>query len=218
MISHYWFDMDHTLIDNDCDVSWKHFVVSKKLADSGETERLADHYYQQYLSGTLDPEEFMDFQLREFRGNTPETMAALALEHFETMVKPKLYRDAFVLCHKLAASHMPLAIVTSTNTVIARPLATFLGIDDLFGAQLEIKDNHYTGKLTGIYPVGPGKVAILENYCKKHLLTPSQFAYYGDSINDRFILEIVGEPHAVNPGTELRVVALKNHWDIVIFQ
>ena len=28
----YFFDMDHTLIDNDCDVSWKDFMVAEKLA------------------------------------------------------------------------------------------------------------------------------------------------------------------------------------------
>ncbi len=27
----YLFDMDHTLIDNDCDVSWKQFVVRHNL-------------------------------------------------------------------------------------------------------------------------------------------------------------------------------------------
>lgn len=218
MISYYWFDMDHTLIDNDCDVSWKHFVVLKKMADAGETERLADHYYRQYLAGTLDPTEFMDFQLREFRGNTPETMAALAMEHFETMVKPKLYRDAAALCHKLAANRLPLAIVTSTNTVIARPVADFLGFSELFGAQPEIKNNRYTGTLTGVYPAGPGKAVILQNYCKEHHLSPDQFAYYGDSIHDHFILELVGEPHAVNPGEQLSAVAREKHWDIIHFQ
>ena len=113
---------------------------------------------------------------------------------------------------------MPLAIVTSTNTVIARPLADFLGIPELFGAQLEIKDNRYTGKLTGIYPVGAGKVAILENYCREHRLNPAQFAYYGDSIHDRFMLELVGEAHAVNPGEQLAAIAREKHWDIIQFQ
>ena len=217
MISHCWFDMDHTLIDNDCDVSWKHFMVGKNLADAGETERLAALYYQKYLDGTLDPAEFMAFQLCEFRGQTPEAMNLLAREHFEVMVKSKIYRAAAELCRRRAAQGCSLAVITSTNTVVARPLADWLGIETVFGAQPELFNGRYTGKTTGVYPVGPGKVAVFEDYWRRCHENPKNFAYYGDSIHDRFLLAAVGEAHAVNPGSELRNLAEKNHWHIDLF-
>ena len=34
---HFW-DMDHTLIDNDCDVSWKEFLIAEGLAPAADRE------------------------------------------------------------------------------------------------------------------------------------------------------------------------------------
>lgn len=211
-ITHCWFDMDHTLIRNDCDVSWKHFLVRKGLADAGETERLAEHFYQQYLDRTLVPEEFMAFQLREFRGRTPDEMALLAREHFETAVRERVYPAALALVRGLAARSLPLAIVTSTNEVVARPLADFFGIRELFGAVPELAGGRYTGRITGIYPVREGKVRILEDYCRTHGLKPEEFAYYGDSMSDANILSRVGEAHMVNPGNELAAFGGAKGW------
>lgn len=214
----YWFDMDHTLINNDCDVSWKYFVVQEGLAEKAETEALADKFYADYCAGVLDSAEFTRFQLREFVGRTVEEMDFLAQKHFDTMVREKIYSDAENLIRKLLAAGEDCAVLTSTNSVIARPVADYFGIKELFGAELEIVDNKYTGNISGQYPVGPGKPIILEDYCRKNNLDPANFAYFGDSINDRFVLKKVGHPHAVNPCEELKKLALENSWPILDFK
>lgn len=214
----YWFDMDHTLINNDCDVSWKHFMIAEGLAEKAETERLTQKFFDDYNAGCLDINEFLDFQLKEFAGRTVEEMAALTAKHFEVMVKDKVYKDAFELCRQVLAAGHRTAIVTSTNSVIARPIARYFGIEELFGAELEIVDGRYTGHACGNYPVGPGKAETLKGYCQRYDLDPQNFAYYGDSINDRYILEAVGHPHAVNPSDSLRELALKNNWQIIQFK
>ena len=40
-------------------------------------------------------------------------------------------------------------------------------------------------------------------------------SYYGDSINDRYILEACGFPYTVNPSASLRVLAERQHWPIL---
>lgn len=214
----YWFDMDHTLINNDCDVSWKYFVVQEGLAEKEETERLTEKFYADYCAGALDSTEFMRFQLREFVGRTVEEMALLTQKHFDVIVKDKIYRDAENMIEKLLAQGDDCAILTSTNSVIARPVADYLGIKKLFGAELEVVDGKYTGNIAGQYPVGPGKAVILEKYCQDNHLDPADFAYFGDSINDRFVLEKVGHAHAVNPSDELKKIALEKSWTILNFQ
>ena len=42
-----------------------------------------------------------------------------------------------------------------------------------------------------------------------------ELAYYGDSINDRYILEACGFPYTVNPSASLRVLAERQHWPIL---
>ena len=53
---HFW-DMDHTLIDNDCDVSWKEFLIAGGLAPASDRE-LIDLYYEQYTCNELDEAAF----------------------------------------------------------------------------------------------------------------------------------------------------------------
>lgn len=116
----YFFDMDHTLINNDCDVSWKQFAVRHNLAPESDLAE-ADRYFDDYNAGTLDVEEFYLFQFREFIGKTPEEMRPLAELHFEEYVRPHIYPEARKLVGSLLDAGFPVAILTSTNSVVAQP-------------------------------------------------------------------------------------------------
>ena len=80
----FW-DMDHTLIDNDCDVSWKDFLIAEKIAPP-EAKELADMFFRQYQENKLDWEGFMAFQLAELDGLSAEAAAVLAMKHFVDLV------------------------------------------------------------------------------------------------------------------------------------
>ncbi|MFA6716061.1 MAG: HAD family hydrolase [Victivallales bacterium] len=212
----YFFDMDHTLIDNDCDVSWKSFVVEQKLAPSDALER-ATFYYYQYVDGKLEVSDFMDFQLREFVGKTEPEMDKLVRLHFETWVKKTIFPGAETEVKRIKELGVPVVLLSATNIVIARPLAEYFGFDDCLATRLEIKDGRYTGKLDGEYALGAGKIKIAREYCESHDLTLTDAAYYGDSVNDIPILEAVGFPIAANPCSELETKAKENNWPIVKF-
>jgi len=214
----YFFDMDHTLIDNDCDVSWKDFMVAEKLAPPEALKTAAD-FYQTYLKGCLDPDAFTLFQLNEFIGRTEAEMSALCRKHFEVMVKSKIYPEAEALVRKtIAAGHL-VVLLTATNRIIAKPLADYFGIDRIVATELEINaDGRYTGKFTGVYAAAQGKVTLAEKFCRDKGLSLSNAAYYGDSINDRFILDAVGFPFVVNPDSDLKKLAMKKGWEILTFR
>ncbi|MDD5596317.1 MAG: HAD family phosphatase [Victivallaceae bacterium] len=212
----YFFDMDHTLIDNDCDVSWKSFVVEQKLAPSDALER-ATFYYYQYVDGKLEVSDFMDFQLREFVGKTEAEMDKLVRLHFETWVKKTIFPGAETEVRRIKAFGLPVVLLSATNIVIARPVAEYFGFDACLATELEIKDGRYTGKLGGEYVLGAGKIKIAREYCESHDLTLADAAYYGDSVNDIPVLEAVGFPIAANPCSELEAKARKNNWPILKF-
>ena len=212
----YFFDMDHTLIDNDCDVSWKSFVVEQKLAPADALER-ATYFYYQYVDGNLKISDFMDFQLQEFIGKTKAEMAELSQMHFNTWVKKTIFQKAFEEVKRIQKSGVPNVLLSATNTVIARPVAEYFGFDACLATELEIDNGRYTGKLAGEYALGAGKIAIAEQYCKSLNLTLEDAAYYGDSVNDFPILEAVGFPVAANPCAELEAGAMENDWPIIRF-
>jgi len=212
----YFFDMDHTLINNDCDVSWKSFVVEQKLAPPDALER-ATFYYYQYVEGKLDVSDFMDFQLKEFTGKSEAEVDRLVRMHFETWVKKTIFPKAEAEVKRVQALGLPTVLLSATNVAIARPVAEYFNFDGCLATELEIKDGHYTGKLSGEYALGAGKIAMARDYCEKLNLSLEDAAYYGDSVNDFPILEAVGFPIAANPCSELEAGAMEYGWPIVRF-
>jgi len=213
----YFFDMDHTLIANDCDVSWITFLVEAGLAPA-DAPRQAAEFFRLYQEGRLPLDEFFAFQLQAFRGRTPAEMAPLARRHFERHVRPALYPAARELVAASLATGRPVALLTATNEWLARPLAEELRIPHLLATRLEEREGRFTGRIAGTYCGGQGKVEFAEAFCRQH---PScqlaTAAYYGDSSNDIPLLARVGFPHVVNPGATLRAEALRHGWPILAF-
>lgn len=208
----YLFDMDHTLIDNDCDVSWKDFVVRHNIGPADSLEK-ADYYYREYCAGSLEFNDFIKFQLAEFKDSTEVKMAALADLHFEEYVKDRMYPEAVKLVNSLLKQKKIVAILSSTNRVVAAPVARAFGICYILAPDLEmVRGNWYTGYLRGAYPVGPGKIETARRFCSIFKVSLAEAAYYGDAVLDQFILGEAGFPHVVNPHPELAELARKNNW------
>lgn len=211
----YLFDMDHTLIDNDCDLSWKQFIVKHDLGPSDSLEK-AEIFFQDYRRGELDFNAFISFQLAEFRDNTEVYMAQLAQQHFDEFVSDKIYPEAKVLIKELQDQKKIVAILTSTNRVLAAPTARALGIKYLLATDLEVlKDNWYSGFLRGEYPVGKGKVEIAKKFCAVFGKNFDDAAYYGDAIQDKYLLDQVAMPMVVNPHPTLAEIAEKKKWPVL---
>ena len=212
----YIFDMDHTLINADCDVTWKSYGVAAGIAPENALE-LADAFYRQYQAGTLDPEEFMQFQFREFIGHSRAEMEKHAHAHFEQFIRSRCYVAAQNLVKSLLACGTPVAILTSTNTTLARPVADYFGIREVMGTTLELVVERDTARTAGNYTVGAGKIAPAEDFARRCGGTLEELAYYGDSINDLNLLERVGFPVAANPDETLRRVAAERGWPVIDF-
>jgi len=210
----YFFDMDHTLINNDCDVSWKEFLVKKGIAPA-DSMKTADYFFDEYIKGQLNFDDFLKFQLVEFSGKSENEMKELAEEHFDTIVKSRIYSDARTLVAEALATGKVVSLLTATSDVIAAPVARELGIDYICATTLEVVDGRFTGGIVGPYCGSEGKIAHAEAFCSKHGVSLDEVKYYGDSISDQYILGAVKYPVAVNPGTELRKLAEEKGWSVL---
>ncbi|MDD7983520.1 HAD-IB family hydrolase [Lentisphaera marina] len=213
----YFWDMDHTIINNDCDVSWKEFLHARGVAPANALD-LADKYYQDYLNNTLDQDEFMDFQLAEFKGKTEEQMLELSHQHFNDVVKQKIYPEAERMIREQMKEGKLLCLITATNSVIAYALKEYLGFEHLIASGLEMRDGIYTGKRSGKYCLGQGKVELMQDFFLENGGSLNSSAYYGDSSADVVIMEAVGKPFAVNPAPKLLAAAELNNWPILSFK
>ncbi len=208
------FDLDHTLINADSDYEWKVFAVEKKLIAPDALQKAAD-YYDDYRNGVLDVDAFIRFQFAEFAGKSIGEIRSLTGEFFEKNIRPHVRTDGRTLICKLHESGKRTAILSSTCEPLVRPAAEYFGIDDVIGTQLETSDGVYTGNISGIYSLGKGKIAAAEKFCSEHGFDLKNSVYYGDSINDRFIMAEAGKAAAVNPDAELTLLAAENNWQIL---
>ncbi len=209
----YFFDLDHTLADNDCDVSWKQFLVKEGIAPPG-TMREARRFFDLYVKGELDSEVFMDFQLREIAGKSVEDIAELSRRHFAEFVEPKIYDDARREVEKTLDTGKPVVLLTGSNQAVSGLAAEYFGFSGIIATKPEVVDGKYTGKITDEYCAGEGKVIRSKQLCGKLGLELNRAAYYGDSLSDRNMLAAAGFPVVVNPSEQLLPIAKANNWPI----
>ncbi|MCJ8329855.1 MAG: HAD-IB family phosphatase [Lentisphaeria bacterium] len=156
--------------------------------------------------------------MEEFIDNSIEEMAELSNEHFDSIVMDTIYGEVEEMIYDQIASDSRVIMLTATNRVLAQPLATYLGVEDLIATNLETVDNKYTGEIVDTYCYGEGKLERMLLWCNENDVDSKDVSYYGDSWSDRFVLEHVKRPHVVNPVKALRDLAKEKNWGITDYK
>jgi phosphoserine phosphatase len=81
--------------------------------------------------------------------------------------------------------------------------------------QLEVKSETWTGRIVGEAMFGEAKARAIQRIADAEDLDLSRCFAYGDSANDKWMLEAVGKPAAVNPSNDLARIARRNDWTIL---
>jgi HAD superfamily hydrolase (TIGR01490 family) len=209
--------MDHTVLDTDCDVSWKYFLVDKGLAPVSHCTE-ADRFLELYYQGRTPVDEFVTFQLNEFVNRSTEEMRQLADQHFKERVQEYIFPQAQKEIDKFIQKGISTFLLTGTNRIIAEPIARFLGIDTLLATEPELKNGRFTGKIEGLFLMKGGKLKSATDICISRHVKLDNVTFYADSITDVTLLEKVGFPVVVNPKENLRAIAEANQWRIEQWQ
>ena len=85
----------------------------------------------------------------------------------------------------------------------------------LFATRLETAAGSWTGRIVGEAMLGEAKARAVRRFAAAHGIDLSRCLAYGDSANDRWMLEAVGKPVAVNPSDDLGRIAKRNGWEIL---
>jgi HAD superfamily phosphoserine phosphatase-like hydrolase len=122
----------------------------------------------------------------------------------EALIK-KLRKEGY---HLLVISGSPLEIVEEYNK-------QYLKFDSVYGSVYELDDEGiYTGR--AIFEPSRMKDKIVEQYIKEHKLTLDDSYGIGDTESDGSFLGLVANPIAFNPNQNLKALAEKHGWRIVV--
>jgi HAD superfamily hydrolase (TIGR01490 family) len=81
--------------------------------------------------------------------------------------------------------------------------------------RLEEEEGRWTGRIVGEAMFGHAKARAAKRLAEEMQLELADCYAYGDSVNDRYLLETVGRPMAVNPSKELARIAREQEWPVL---
>ena len=207
------FDLDNTLLDGDSDFLWGEFLVERGAVTGAAFSAANRRFYQQYLDGTLDIDEFHAFSLGLLAQHEPTTLRAWRERFVAERILPNLSADARALVERHRAAGDRLAIVTATNSFVTAPIAPLLGVPTLIGTDPEVDaDGRFTGRVAGEPSFRAGKVRRVLAWLGAEAALLDGATFYSDSHNDLPLLERVAHPVAVNADAELAAIAVARGW------
>ncbi len=104
--------------------------------------------------------------------------------------------------------------LSATTRYLSELIKEYLGMGDIICSEMEVIDGRYSGFPLGNYCYGQEKLIQATDYCKKHGFDLTEAYYYGDSVSDIPLLEVVGHPMCVTPDKKLEKVAMAKGWTI----
>lgn len=212
------FDLDNTLLNGDSDHAWGEFLCERGIVDVNQYREANDRFYQHYVAGSLDINEFLAFALAPLKNNTREQLNAWHKEFMQEKVQPMLQDKALEALAKHREQGDYLLIITATNMFVTKPIAELLGVDHIIATTPEIIDGEYTGNYTGVATFQEGKITSLEAWLKNNDFDLIGSYFYSDSRNDLPLLEIVDHPIVVDADKHLLEVADKQGWPSISFR
>ena len=212
------FDLDNTLLNGDSDFEWSQFLIRIGVLDRElfEVKNLA--FYEHYKAGTLDINEFLDFQLKPLSRHSRKTLDEWHQKFMREQVAGMITQASRDLVSKHLAAGDVCVIITATNSFVTAPIAHEFGIEHLIATKPEHNDGEFTGRVADIPCFREGKITRLDSWLAERGWTLDSFSdttFYSDSLNDLPLLRKVKTPVAVNPDETLRTHAEQHGWSII---
>ena len=217
------FDLDGTLIPGDSDHAFGEFMVALGWVNGPTHRQRNDAFYRQYLDGSLDIAEYVDFTTRAWRQRSPADLQAASQRFMAEVMAPQLLAPARQLLARHRAAGDLMAIVTATNEFVTRPIADALGVAHLIAVRLArdadgVVTGGVTGQIDGVPSFREGKITRVHAWLASlgHRLADFETSvFYSDSTNDLPLLDAVSEPVATNPSPALEAIAQARGWRIL---
>jgi HAD superfamily hydrolase (TIGR01490 family) len=168
-----------------------------------------------WAADKLSRKWFNEIFYRSYAGASEDRLVVLAEELFEDVIKPNIYPRARDLIEDSRRAGVRQVLVSGALDFTMRPLARYLGVDDLIANRLEFVDNYATGKLKKPFVAGATKADIMRAYAREHGIDLAESWAYSDSFSDYAMLAVVGHPTACNPDLRLRSLARSYDWPVL---
>jgi HAD superfamily hydrolase (TIGR01490 family) len=209
------FDLDETLIADDCSTLWSQEMVKLGWADAGSYLPREQELMRQYASGELSMQDYMDYTLTPLVGRTAEEVAHVVEPFVEDVIEPIIYSDAMRCVAKHRNNGDRILVISASAHFLVSAIAARLNIEEVLAIDIEEQHGHYSGRTQGELTYREGKVHRLNQWLEEQGETLAGAYFYSDSRNDLPLLQLIDNPHVVNPDPVLRQHAESAGWPVL---
>jgi len=128
-----------------------------------------------------------------------------------------IYREAADLVRDHRAAGMPVVFLSGGMDFLVAPIARALGATRWAAVEPAVEAGMLTGRLREPLCIDEGKVHWASAVAHELGVRLDECTFYTDDVGDVALLELVGEPVAVNPDPRLRRVARRRGWRVLDF-
>ena len=206
------FDLDDTLLCGDCEREWINFLFSKGLLK--DPEAILNKFDLEYRKGVMNFVEYSRFIQKPIKGLSKEKVNIF----IDEFIQKKIENLTDSLTKELldeAKSANEVLIASGSHDFLVKRIANFFGINSSIGTPVEIKDDIFSGELSGEPTFAKGKVRAVEKWCSQNNQKIKESTFYSDSINDLPMLEACGLPIVVDPDEKLKKISEERAYRII---
>jgi fatty acyl-CoA reductase len=208
------FDLEGTVVDSNIveQYLWVRSAGFRKAAWPGEVASLLGSLPGYLSAERRDRGEFIRVFLRRYSGMPVARLESVVSGGYrETLLRHTMPAAIARIKEHRAAGHRTVLVTGSIGTLVA-PLADLF--DEVVAGSMHERDGVLTGYLAQPPLVDEARAAWLLRYAETNGFDLSQSYGYGDSHADLVWLELLGNPSAVNPDTNLSREAQRRRWSI----
>jgi HAD superfamily hydrolase (TIGR01490 family) len=212
-----FFDVDGTLVSTNVVDAYAYYVFHRGTI-FGTAQRafkalaMAPIYA---VADRMNRKIFNELFYRNYRGLSEDRLIELAQDLCDEVLKPAVFPGALDIIAECRRAGCRIVLCTGAIDITMRPLAKFLGADDLIANSLQFVEGFATGKVIPPIVEGANKANRIRDYCVANQLRLDLSHAYSDSLSDYPMLAVVGRPTAVNPDSKLRTHARAYEWPIL---
>jgi HAD superfamily hydrolase (TIGR01490 family) len=212
-----FFDVDNTIMQG---ASLFHLARGLHRRNFFTTRDILKAAWQQTyfrLIGVEDPDHVADARasaLAFIAGHRVEELEQIGEEIFDEAMAHRIWPGTRALAQLHLDEGQQVWLVTAAPIEIASIIARRLGLTGALGTVAESENGVYTGRLVGDMLHGPAKAEAVRALAEREGFDVAQCSAYSDSYNDLPLLNLVGDPCAINPDAKLRAHARSQGWRI----